>query len=128
MSVPSESPPIESLPIEGLEVSLPMGAPVVGSRLVTREFLTVLLAQASFGYAFSSFLLLPKYLKVELVASASQIGLVSAVSGVAAMVALLACGSAVDRWGRRWFLTAGGLLMAAASLAFGITSSGELAP
>jgi len=79
----------------------------------------VLLAQASFGYAFSSFLLLPKYLKVEFNASAAQIGLVSGVSSVAAMLALLACGVAVDRWGRRRFLTAGGVLMAAASLGFG---------
>ncbi len=114
---------LERLQVKGLQIPLAAEAATTAPALVTRDFLIVLFAQAGFGYSFSSFLLLPKYLRVEFAASAGQIGLVSAASGVAAMAALLACGVGVDRWGRRRFLTAGGVLMAACSLAFGAVDS-----
>jgi MFS family permease len=87
-------------------------------RLLTRSFSVLLVAQACFGYAFSSFFLLPKYLVLALSASPEQIGYVTATHGVAAVVLLPLMGAAVDRFGRRGFLTAGALVMAVASLGF----------
>ena len=46
--------------------------------LFRRNFVTLLAAQATFGYAFSSFFMLPKFLVTELGASPVEIGLVAA--------------------------------------------------
>ncbi len=86
--------------------------------IVTRRFATLLIAQACFGYSFSSFFLLPKYLASELRVGPAEIGLLTAANGLAAMVFMFVMGVLVDRFGRRRFLTAGSLLMAVASLAF----------
>lgn len=94
--------------------------------LLTRGLVLVLVAQTCFGYAFSSFLLFPKFLTVELGASAAQVGAVATVNRVAAMLGLFVCGVAVDRYGRRPFLTMGALLMAGASLAFAMVD--EMGP
>ncbi len=48
--------------------------PTERSPLLTRGFSTLLVAQACFGYAFSSFFLLPKYLVVALDAGPTQVG------------------------------------------------------
>ena len=42
--------------------------------LFTRSFVALMLAQASFGFAFSSYFLLPKFLATELGAGAAAIG------------------------------------------------------
>ena len=60
--------------------------PAVRPRLLTRSFSVLLVAQACFGYAFSSFFLLPKYLVLALSAGPEQIGYVTATHGVAAVV------------------------------------------
>lgn len=86
--------------------------------LLTRPFATLLVAQAGFGYAFSSFLLLPKFLVTELAAGPDDIGRVEAVQGMAAVLLMPLVGGGVDRLGRRGFLTAGALLMAAASAGY----------
>jgi MFS family permease len=86
--------------------------------LVTGPFAVLLTAQACFGYSFSSFFLLPKYLASELRAGPEEIGLLTAANGASAVVCMFGMGVLVDRFGRRRFLTAGSLLMAAASLAF----------
>jgi MFS family permease len=86
--------------------------------LFTRSFVALLAAQASFGFAFAAFYLLPKYMSVELAAGPAEIGRVSAVFYVAAVLLQPLMGSIVDRRGRRRFLTAGALLMAPASAGF----------
>jgi MFS family permease len=86
--------------------------------LLTRSFGALLIAQAGFGYAFSSFLLLPKFLVAELGAGPGDIGRVEAVHGIAIVLLMPWVGGVVDRLGRRDFLTAGALLMAVASAAF----------
>lgn len=86
--------------------------------LMSRGLISVLVAQTCFGYAFSSFLLFPKFLATELGANAAQIGQVATVNRMATMVGLLLSGVAVDRMGRRPFLAAGALLMGVASLCF----------
>lgn len=96
-------------------------------RLWTADFVSVLVAQLCFGYAFSSFFLLPKFLATELGAGPDVVGLLQGTGGLSSVVLLLACGVLVDRYGRRHFLTAGGLLMAAASAAFvAVDSMGPL--
>ena len=87
-------------------------------RLLTRRFTSLLVAQVGFGYAFSSYFLLPKFLVVWLHAGPREIGLVTAAHGVTIVALMPVMGALVDRFGRRHFLTAGALLMAAASLAF----------
>jgi MFS family permease len=75
-------------------------------------------AQVCFGYAFSSWFLLPKFMVTQLAAGPAEIGQVTAAHGLFVVVFLPAMGVVVDRFGRRDFLTAGALLMAASSLAF----------
>ncbi len=87
-------------------------------RLMTPGFTALLIAQAGFGYAFSSFLMLPKFLVTELGAGPAVIGRVMAVYGVAVVISMPALGAAVDRFGRRNFLTGGALIMLGACLAF----------
>ena len=86
--------------------------------LLTPRFGLLLVAQASFGFAFSCFFLLPKFLASELGAGPSQIGLLTAVNGAGAVVFMFAMGVLVDRFGRRRFFTFGAVLMALASLGF----------
>jgi len=87
-------------------------------RLLTRGFASLLVAQAGFGYAFSSYFLLPKFLVVALAAGPREIGLLTASHNAAVVLLMPPMGALVDRFGRRRFLIAGALLMAAASLAF----------
>jgi MFS family permease len=92
--------------------------PARRARLVDRRFAVLLTGQVCFGYAFSSFFLLPKYLASELGARPAEIGLLTAVNGGAVVVFMFLMGVLVDRYGRRRFLTGGALLMTAASLGF----------
>ena len=87
-------------------------------RLLSPGFTALLVANVCFGYAFSSFLLLPKYLDVALGAGPAQVGTLTFVHGAVIVVFLPLIGAAVDRFGRRAFLTAGALVMAAASLGY----------
>ena len=86
--------------------------------LFTRSFVALLLAQASFGFAFSSYFLLPKFLTTELGAGPAEIGLVGALWGGTYMLLGPLLGVVVDRRGRRPFLVTGALLWAVTSLAF----------
>jgi MFS family permease len=90
--------------------------------LLSRNFAILLVAQASFGYAFSSFFMLPKFLVTELSAGPAAVGRVGAAYGVAVIVFIPAMGVLVDRFGRRVFMTAGALLMGAMSLAFAVVA------
>ena len=93
--------------------------------LFTRDFALVLLTQVTFGVAFSSFLLLPKYVVTELQGSPSEVGYVSALAVVAAVLSSPLCGKLLDRGGRRPLMLAGCLLSGAAALAFlGVTHIG----
>ena len=86
--------------------------------LFTRSFVALLAAQASFGFAFSAFFLLPKYMSAELGAGPAEIGRVTAIFYITAMLLQPLMGSIVDRRGRRRFLTAGALLMMLACAGF----------
>jgi MFS family permease len=93
--------------------------------LFTRDFALVLLTQVTFGIAFSSFLLLPKYVVTELHGSPSQVGYVGALAVVAAVLSSPLCGKLLDRGGRRPLMLAGCLLSGVAAFAFlGVTHIG----
>lgn len=85
------------------------------SSLLNRRFLFLLVAQAGFGFAHASFLMLPKFLATELSAGPDEIGRVVAVSAISIVAFLIPAGSMVDRHGRKHFLIAGSALMALTS-------------
>ena len=86
--------------------------------LLTPSFRTILIAQASFGYAFASFFLLPKFLAVEFHSGAGEIGRVMAAFGISAVIFTPFVGTLVDRLGRRGFFIVGSALMAVSAFAF----------
>lgn len=87
-------------------------------RLLTPSFTALLVANVSFGYAFSSFFLLPKFMANELGAGPREVGLLLAAHGATIVVFLPLMGAAVDRFGRRAFMAAGALAMAGLTLCF----------
>jgi len=86
--------------------------------LFTRDFALVLATQLAFGFSFSSFFLLPKFVVTKLHASPSQVGYVGAFAVVAAVAVSPLCGKLIDSGGRRPLLFTGCLLMGLAALAF----------
>ena len=86
--------------------------------LWNRRFVFLLIAQSGFGFAHSAFMMLPKFLATELDAGAEEIGSVVTVSAIAIVFFLIPAGTMVDRYGRKYFLTAGTLLMAIASAGY----------
>ncbi|MES1183084.1 MAG: MFS transporter [Myxococcales bacterium] len=93
--------------------------------LFTRDFALILATQLAFGFAFSSFFLLPKYVVTQLAGSPSQVGYVGALSVVAAVLSSPSAGKLLDRGGRLPLMFAGCLLSALAAFAFlGVTHIG----
>ena len=93
--------------------------------LFRRDFALILATQFAFGFAFSSFFLLPKFVVTELYGSPAQVGYVGALAVVAAVLTSPACGKLLDRGGRRPLMFLGCLLSGLAALAFlGVTHVG----
>jgi predicted MFS family arabinose efflux permease len=86
--------------------------------LLSPAFTALLVANVCFGYAFSSFLLLPKFMNTVLGAGPEQVGWVTLAHGATIVLVLPLLGVAVDRQGRCRFLTAGALVMAVASASY----------
>jgi MFS family permease len=88
----------------------------------------LLVLQTMFGLSYSTFILLPKFLKTELDASAWEIGAVAAMFGAATTLVTPIAGVWVDRFGRRQFVAWGAFVMIWASLGFvWVDSLGPLA-
>lgn len=83
-----------------------------------RELGVVVSAQLAYGFCWSTFLLLPKFLTTELGASPSQIGLVSAIPSFAGALAVPFVGRMIDRVGRRPLILLGSAVAALQALAF----------
>jgi MFS family permease len=104
---------------QAAEPAIPDAMPAApADRLFTPGFARLMVAQACFGYAFSNYFLLPKFLVTQLHAGPAEIGQVTALHGLFVVCFLPVMGVVVDRFGRRDFLTAGAVVMALASLAF----------
>jgi MFS family permease len=101
----------------------PSGEPSVWNR----PFIELVAGQALFGFAYSTFLLLPKLLAVGYGASAGQIGFVMAAFGVVSLAAIPFVGPAITRFGRRRTLVAANILLAASALAFVLVTRAGLA-
>ncbi|MGR8949685.1 MAG: MFS transporter [Gammaproteobacteria bacterium] len=86
--------------------------------LLTPQFALLLLATGTFGVAFSTYFLMPKYLAVVLAADAVTIGAVSAVTLLASVVAMPFIGVHVDRHGRKTFGVIGAATFGLACLGF----------
>lgn len=83
-----------------------------------REFVLIMAIQSMFGISFSSFLILPKFLKVELGANAATIGWMAAAGLGSAALFSPFVGSAVSRLDRRLILAGALLIEAAAAFSF----------
>lgn len=92
-------------------------SPLRSERLYTRTFVLLLATQTCYGMSFSTFFLMPKYLKLSLHASEVQIGAVGAVGAVAGVIAFPLVGMLNDRYGRRRFMLVGSAIMTLTALA-----------
>jgi MFS family permease len=101
------------------------GAPAAHA-LWTPAFLRLLVAGSTYGFAFSSFHLMPKVLAVEYSASPSEIGWVAGVFGAASVVTSAIVGSCIDRVSRRRLFAGSAFLLAATSIGFATMT--ELGP
>jgi predicted MFS family arabinose efflux permease len=99
------------------------GAPSVWNR----PFVELVGAQALFGFAYATFLLLPKLLAVGCGANAREIGFVMAAFGVVSLATIPVVGPTVARLGRRRTLIVANLLLAGSALAFVLVTRAGLA-
>ena len=99
-----------------------IGAPD-GDKLLTPAFALLLCAQFSFGLAYSTFFLLPKFLTQELHAHADTIGAVASASMIAAVLATPWMGAWLDRGARRPFITYGAIVNGLSGCAFALIHS-----
>jgi predicted MFS family arabinose efflux permease len=88
------------------------------SPLSVPAFRALLLAQSCFGVAFSTFLILPKFLAVHLAAGPSQVGWIMATASLANVLTVRVVGSVSARYGGRRTLALASLFMAAGALGF----------
>jgi MFS family permease len=86
--------------------------------LFTRGFALTLLTQFAFGFAFSSFFLLPKFVVTQLSGTASQVGYVGAMAVLAAALISPLCGKLLDRGRRRPIIVIGCALSGLAALPY----------
>lgn len=114
MSRPSTTPTFETASLAGT------------TSLFSAGFVRLLLVQFLFGLSYSTFLLLPKFLRVELHASATEIGRVSGAATIVAAVVAPFVGTFARRWSRRSVLLCA--LVAEAIGAFGFCVAEEVGP
>ena len=86
--------------------------------LFTRDFALILATQLAFGFAFSSFFLLPKFVVTELRGSPSQVGFVGAMAVLAAVLSSPLCGKLLDRGARAPIIALGCLLSGIGAIGF----------
>jgi MFS family permease len=86
--------------------------------LLTPRFLLLLGVQLAFGYSFSVFFLLPKFLAVELGMGPELIGRVTAMTGATAALSVPAVGTFIDRSARRRLIVFGTVISGFAAFGF----------
>ncbi len=98
--------------------------PRTRSSWFTADLGRLLAAASAWGFAFSTFYLLPKFLAQELGAGPADIGFTVGIFSVATVLATPLAGWVVDRFPRRLVMVVGALLMAVSAAAF--TAVGNL--
>jgi len=86
--------------------------------LLNRPFLLVLMVAAVFGFSFSSFFLLPKFLSVALAADAVSIGSITTLFWLASALTVPYIGGLIDRHGRKRYALIGALILALSCIGF----------
>ena len=119
-----------SLPPHPSSSSPSLAAPLATSRASEAEWLDprfqkLLGVQMAFGYAFSSLLVVPKYLMTALHASPREIGELTAVNALAGIAAAPLCGWWLDRGGARASILLGSVLLTLSVGAFGFFDAVE---
>jgi len=115
-----------------LDPALPAGADPSTSavlppaRWLTPELLRLLAAASAWGFAFSTFYLLPKFLAQTFGAGPTEIGLVVGTFGITTVLFTPLAGRCVDRLARRHMMAGGALLMAVAAAGFSLV--GRIGP
>lgn len=85
--------------------------------LFNRDFILVTLSSFLFFFTYHSFILLP--LRIEgLGGSESMIGFIMGSALMATILTTPSVGILIDKWGKKWFLAAGGLLISVTTLPF----------
>lgn len=97
---------------------IPLATGEARVRLWTPAFVRLLVAGSAYGFSFSSFHLMPKFLATEFAASPSQIGWAAGVFGLASVLASVVVGVWIDRVSRRRMFAASAFLLAATSVGF----------
>lgn len=92
--------------------------PLSPERWLTADVAIVLAAASTWGFAFSTFYLLPSFLVQELAAGPAEIGFVVGILGVSTVLFTLATGGWIDRMPRGHALGIGALAMSIAALGF----------
>lgn len=93
----------------------------------TTDVALVLVSASTWGFAFSTFYLLPRFLAQELAAGPADIGLVVGLLGVSTVLFTLATAGWMERHSRRRAMTAGAMAMSLAAFGFmGVRSLGPL--
>ena len=106
----------------------PAPPPASRSPLQVPAFRALLLAQSCFGVAYSTFLILPKFLAVNLGAGPSQVGWIMATASLVNVLGVRPVAYVGTRWGGPRALALGSLFMAAGALGFiPVDSVGPLA-
>jgi MFS family permease len=92
--------------------------PAPRQRWVTRDVVRILFTQTVFGFGWSLYLLIPKFLATELHAGPETIGHVAAMGGIAGLLTVPFAARGLDRLGRRLFFQLGSALIVLLSLGF----------
>ena len=92
--------------------------------LLNRDFILITLTSFIFFFNYHSFILLPLRIE-ELGGSESTIGFIMGAASMATILTTPSVGILIDKWGKKWFLLAGGLLMSVTSLPFAFLDSLE---
>jgi MFS family permease len=92
--------------------------PPTAARWVAREVGLILVAQMVFGFGWSLYLLVPKFMATALHAGPELIGHVNAIGGIAGLLTVPFAARGLDRFGRTHFFRAGAALIVLLSLGF----------
>jgi MFS family permease len=87
-------------------------------RVFTRDVALILIAQTAFGFAWSLYLLSPKFQAVVLGAGPEQIGMTTALSGLLGLAMVPFAASGIDRLGRKLFFRIGTSLVLIVSIGY----------
>lgn len=98
------------------------GGPSDDAPLLNRDFVLVTLTSFIFFFNYHSFILLPLRIE-ELGGTESTIGFIMGAASMATILTTPSVGILIDKWGKKWFLLAGGLLMSVTSLPFAYLDS-----